>query len=69
MHPAVRALGTLLRLVGVSSPEDTATHPAEAAKPAGPPSWRSAPLPTPPPAPPQPAASSSTPPSKDPPSV
>jgi hypothetical protein len=41
MHPAVRVLGTLLRLVGISSPEDTAPHPTakarEAAKqPAGP---------------------------------
>jgi hypothetical protein len=66
MHPAVRALGTLLRLVGISSPEDTATDPV---KPAGPPSWRSAPPPTSASAPPQPAASSSTPPSTNPPSV
>ena len=45
MHPAVRALGTLLRLVGISSPEDTAPHPTaigtEQRKPLGPPSWRS----------------------------
>jgi hypothetical protein len=61
MHPAIRALGTLLRLVGISSPEDTAPHPTEPAKPAGPSSWRSAPPPTPPPTAPPP----STPPAGD----
>ena len=37
MHPIVRALGKVLRLVGISSPED-----AEAKKDVagGPPSWR-----------------------------
>lgn len=61
MHPAVRVLGTLLRLVGISSPEDTETHPAEPVKPADPPSWRSAPPPTLPSAPARPSTSSSTP--------
>jgi hypothetical protein len=68
MHPAVRALGNLLRLVGISSPEDTELHPAAPAKPAAPPSWRSAPAPAPPPpatptstpTPPQPANPSQT---------
>jgi hypothetical protein len=45
MHPAVRVFGTLLRLVGISSPEDIEPHAAPQAatqKPAsGPPSWRS----------------------------
>ena len=37
MNPVVRALGKVLRLVGISSPEDAAAKP----KPAGtPPSWR-----------------------------
>ena len=38
MHPIVRTLGKLLRLVGISSPEDTATAPASAV--GDPPSWR-----------------------------
>jgi hypothetical protein len=46
MHPAVRVLGTLLRLVGISSPEDTEPHTAPQAAPqkpaSAPPSWRSA---------------------------
>ncbi len=37
MHPVVRALGKVLRLVGVSSPEDAA---ARQETPGGPPSWR-----------------------------
>ena len=37
MNPVVRTLGKVLRLVGVSSPEDAA--PREK-KPGGPPSWR-----------------------------
>jgi hypothetical protein len=37
MNPVVRVLGNVLRLVGISSPEDAAAKP----KPAGgPPSWR-----------------------------
>jgi hypothetical protein len=40
MNPVVRALGTILRLVGISSPEDAAPKP----KPTGgPPSWRDKP--------------------------
>ena len=69
MHPAVRALGTLLRLVGISSPEDTESHPAESAKPADPPSWRSSPPPSAPLPPAPPPASSSTPPGNNPSSV
>ncbi|WP_213804622.1 hypothetical protein [Granulicella sp. dw_53] len=37
MHPVVRALGKVLRLVGISSPED-ALAKREASD--GPPSWR-----------------------------
>jgi hypothetical protein len=37
MHPAIRALGKVLRLVGISSPEDALAKPEEAN---GPPSWR-----------------------------
>ena len=33
MHPALRTLGNLLRLVGISSPEDTEPHPVEPLKP------------------------------------
>jgi hypothetical protein len=43
MNPVVRALGKVLRLVGISSPEDTADTADTAAKPksaGGPPSWR-----------------------------
>jgi hypothetical protein len=37
MNPVVRALGKVLRLVGISSPEDAVAKP----KPVGgPPSWR-----------------------------
>ena len=38
MNPVVRALGKVLRLVGISSPEDAAAKPKSA--PGGPPSWR-----------------------------
>jgi hypothetical protein len=41
MHPAVRVFGTLLRLVGISSPEDTAPRVATQKPASGPPSWRS----------------------------
>ena len=37
MHPAIRALGKVLRLVGISSPEDALAKKEE---PNGPPSWR-----------------------------
>ena len=37
MHPAIRALGKVLRLVGISSPEDALAKKDEAN---GPPSWR-----------------------------
>jgi hypothetical protein len=37
MHPAIRALGKVLRLVGISSPEDAEAKPEEEN---GPPSWR-----------------------------
>jgi hypothetical protein len=37
MHPAIRALGKVLRLVGISSPEDAVAKPEEEN---GPPSWR-----------------------------
>jgi hypothetical protein len=41
MNPVVRAMGKVLRLVGISSPEDAAAKPK--AKTAGdPPSWRDA---------------------------
>jgi hypothetical protein len=38
MHPAIRALGKVLRLVGISSPEDAAAKPGGEKN--GPPSWR-----------------------------
>jgi hypothetical protein len=65
MHPAVRALGTLLRLVGISSPEDTASRPSatgpQTGKPAAPPSWRSSSDPSQPAAnPPAPTSSSAS---------
>jgi hypothetical protein len=37
MHPVVRALGKVLRLVGISSPEDAAPKPKAKGDP---PSWR-----------------------------
>jgi hypothetical protein len=37
MHPVVRALGKVLRLVGISSPEDAE---AKRETTGGPPSWR-----------------------------
>jgi hypothetical protein len=37
MNPVVRVLGTVLRLVGISSPEDAAPKPKPGV---GPPSWR-----------------------------
>ena len=37
MHPAIRALGKVLRLVGISSPEDSVAKQEDAN---GPPSWR-----------------------------
>jgi hypothetical protein len=37
MHPAIRALGKVLRLVGISSPEDAVAKPETED---GPPSWR-----------------------------
>jgi hypothetical protein len=39
MKPVVRALGRVLRLVGISSPEDAEATPKTAD---GPPSWRDA---------------------------
>lgn len=39
MNPVVRALGKVLRLVGISSPEDAAVKPKAAGDP---PSWRDA---------------------------
>ena len=42
MHPAVRAIGKVLRLVGISSPEDSEAKPDVVG---GPPSWRN-PAPT-----------------------
>jgi hypothetical protein len=39
MNPVVRALGKVLRLVGISSPEDAVVKPKTAADP---PSWRDA---------------------------
>ena len=39
MRPFVRVIGKVLRLVGISSPEDTAIRPAV---PSDPPSWRKA---------------------------
>jgi hypothetical protein len=41
MNPVVRALGKVLRLVGISSPEDAVVKPKSAA---GPPSWRDKPV-------------------------
>jgi hypothetical protein len=38
MRPFVRVIGKVLRLVGISSPEDTLARPAA---PSDPPSWRS----------------------------
>jgi len=43
MHPVIRAIGKILRLVGISSPEDSEKKPSAASDP---PSWRS-PSPTP----------------------
>jgi hypothetical protein len=40
MNPVVRALGKVLRLVGISSPEDSVARPKSSG---GPPSWRDAP--------------------------
>ncbi|HEY4380715.1 MAG TPA: hypothetical protein VGN01_10250 [Acidobacteriaceae bacterium] len=37
MNPVVRAMGKVLRLVGISSPEDSAPKKEQKA---GPPSWR-----------------------------
>ncbi len=37
MHPVVRALGKILRMVGISSPEDTDTPPKTAFEQ---PTWR-----------------------------
>lgn len=37
MHPFVRAIGKVLRLVGISSPEDSLPRQQERS---GPPSWR-----------------------------
>jgi len=37
MNPVVRALGKVLRLVGISSPEDSVAQPKNSG---GPPSWR-----------------------------
>jgi hypothetical protein len=39
MNPVVRALGKVLRLVGISSPEDAMVKPKSLADP---PSWRDA---------------------------
>jgi hypothetical protein len=39
MHPVVRVIGKVLRLVGISSPEDALPKPKEASDP---PSWRTA---------------------------
>jgi hypothetical protein len=44
MRPIVRAIGKVLRLVGISSPEDALRKPVN---PSDPPSWRT---PKPPPA-------------------
>lgn len=40
MHPVVRAVGKMLRLVGISSPEDSAPKQKTAADP---PSWKTTP--------------------------
>jgi hypothetical protein len=45
MHPVVRAVGKVLRLVGISSPEDAAPRPKAKGDP---PSWRDAPPKQPP---------------------
>ncbi len=37
MHPVVRVIGKVLRLVGISSPEDALPKPPDASDP---PSWR-----------------------------
>jgi hypothetical protein len=37
MHPIVRVIGKVLRLVGISSPEDSLPKPKDASDP---PSWR-----------------------------
>jgi len=42
MHPAVRVIGKVLRLVGISSPDDALPKPKD---PSDPPSWRTAPKP------------------------
>ncbi len=39
MNPVVRAMGKVLRLVGISSPEDSVIKPKSSADP---PSWRDA---------------------------
>jgi len=39
MHPVVRVIGKVLRLVGISSPEDSLPKPKDASDP---PSWRTA---------------------------
>jgi hypothetical protein len=41
MHPVVRTFGKLLRLVGISSPEDSEAKP-QTRSAGDPPSWRSA---------------------------
>ncbi len=48
MNPVVRFLGKMLRLVGISSPEDTQNGPKA---PKGAPSWRNASRPESPPPP------------------
>ena len=42
MHPVVRVIGKVLRLVGISSPEDALPKPKDASDP---PSWRTTPKP------------------------
>jgi hypothetical protein len=44
MNPVVRAIGKVLRLVGISSPEDSVSKPKG---PVGAPSWRNASEPKP----------------------
>jgi hypothetical protein len=46
MRPIVRVIGKVLRLIGISSPEDAIRKPATPSDPSGPPSWRT---PNPPP--------------------
>jgi len=41
VHPVVRAFGKMLRLVGISSPEDYEAKPSQQTA-ADPPSWRDA---------------------------